>query len=249
MLFYFFTFLSQIDNTRGLQQPDSSSSGFPLNQILMFAMMMIVVFIVMRSTAKRTVYRQKNKGKTAQEIVKAQLKENPYHTIDRLQELMAALSDMSREINGQIDNRTAKLEILLTQADKKIQKYQDILDSIRAEQARPNNFDDKMPLPAEPVGLEPLTTMDLEIKEVNTVELKSVEQTASTGKIDIISEDEPEEIIPKKQENSFDNSSEKKQIIDLAQSGTPISEISRITGRPSGEVELILNLSGIKYGK
>jgi len=39
---------------------------------------------------------------------------------NQMSELMAALADLSRQINGQIDARLAKLEILLRQADEKI---------------------------------------------------------------------------------------------------------------------------------
>ena len=43
---------------------------------------------------------------------------------DQINELMARLADLSRQINGQIDTRTAKLEQLLHDADKAINKLE-----------------------------------------------------------------------------------------------------------------------------
>jgi DNA-binding NarL/FixJ family response regulator len=57
---------------------------------------------------------------------------------DQMSELMAALADLSRQINGQIDTRLAKLEILLRQADEKI----DILN-----QQKKQGTDKKQPSP------------------------------------------------------------------------------------------------------
>jgi hypothetical protein len=82
------------------------------------AIALLAVFLMTRTW--RRVARSKAHDKlSVHERVNMQLKgRNVYY--DQMGELMAALADLSRQINGQIDTRLARLEILLHQADEKI---------------------------------------------------------------------------------------------------------------------------------
>ncbi len=248
MLFYILTFLSDATS----EKPGSLSKQpfeIPLSTILLFGLFMFIFFIIMRATAKRSISSRNNPRKTARELVDSQLKENPYHTIERLEELMAALADMSRDINGQIDTRTAKLEILLGKTELKIAEYQKLIEEYKKltiENNRRNilladttdkkavfsieNKQNSEPDPVDPIA-EPIS---------HNVE----------SKIDIQVNDEmenEEEPAEPKIKSEAENANSK--ILSMANQGMSLSDISRLTGRPSGEVELILNLSGFKSRK
>ncbi len=233
-------------------------SGIPLQTIILFFMMLVVMFVILRSTSRKSIQiRDKNAGVTAREMIERQQRENPNNSISRLQELMAALADMSREINGQLDTRAAKLEILLAQADKKIEVYKKLLEESRSfdtqaradsktqnNTAQSGNRNNVKPVTVVSVPYTDTTTADIFITSDNEVQNAEEEQCNSVKETTTEIQPEPENA--PKQENAPDS---KQQVLDLAQSGLPIADISRLTGRPTGEVELILNLSGIKSRK
>ncbi|MBN2063230.1 MAG: hypothetical protein JW745_00395 [Sedimentisphaerales bacterium] len=233
-------------------------SGIPLQTIILFFMMMVVIFVVLRSTSRRSIaIRDKNAGVTAREMIDRQQRENPNSSISRLQELMAALADMSREINGQLETRAAKLEILLSQADKKIEQYERLLAESRNVdiQARSaNNTQGNTGQSGNRNNVKPVTVASVPYTDTTTADMylsvDSEEPLADEAQEKLVKETTPEIKTESQSENKQENVPEsKQQIIELAQSGLPIADISRLTGRPTGEIELILNLSGIKSRK
>ena len=240
MLFYLWNILAQNGLDDVVRRSSDKKPMLELSDILIIALMMVVVFIVMRSARNRTVAsRGKSKGK-AKEIVNNRLSENPNVSINRLQELMAALSDMSREISGQIDTRTAKLEILLAKADNQIAEYERKIAKLEAQNAMAS-------LAANKPVIEDLQSSISVSEEVddNSSESDSFENIAENAK----SEEIPPDGNLAQNEASghtMPQNGINAQIIKLARDGISLSEISRATGRPSGEIELILNLNGIK---
>lgn len=248
MLFYCFTLLAQISPEPKNQQ------AIPLDVIIYIGMFMAVIYVVMRSTAKRTMKSRNRDTQSYKDIAHRQLRENPYHTIERLEELMAALADMSREINGQIDTRTAKLEILLGHADKKIETYKDF---IKQEEIRIQELQNRVKHVAKETIPERETVINTENDVIADDEtptepepdtIRDYSDQSST--IDFrVTDNEITETEQAEPDNDKSQFLQTEQIITLAQKGLAMSDISRLTGRPSGEIELILNLSGFKGKK
>lgn len=238
-------------------------SQIPSSTFIIFGLLLVVVFLLMRSTHRRSIeIRNRNRGMTAREMVDQQMRDNPNHSIERLQELMAALADMSREINGQIDTRTAKLEILMAQADNQMTQMRQLVSELRMPERRKEidrpdhgNTNDSA-RHKEPGNLrnnvKPITIATVPYTDTTTADIDFIidnggEKELTNNKP--MAEKMPEVELKAVAENETVEPDNKKQILELAQSGLPIADIARLTGRPSGEVELILNLSGFKNRK
>ncbi len=244
MLFYLWNILAENGLDDIVSKGTDKKPMLELSDILTIALMMVVVFIVMRSTRRKTVNSRNKNRSNAKELVGRKLEENPNVTINRLQELMAALADMSREINGELDTRTAKLEILLAKADSQIAEYEKKLKKLQASQALTNLGTGKPPLiERHNSGIQEIKD---EIDKI-TSRMPEIESTIAPPPVkEAVPELEPK---PDTNNAGLDRpaNSVNDQIIKLAKDGIPLAEISRATGRPSGEIELILNLNGIKF--
>ena len=237
MLFYLWNILAE----NGLD--DIASKGaekkpfLQLSDIVTIALLMVVIFIVMRSTSRRSKASRSKGNSTAKELVNNKLAEKPNVSIRRLQELMAALADMSREISGQIDTRTAKLEILLAKADNQIAEYEKTFEKLRATQALNNLAANKPTISEPPASINISEKIDINIDEIDN----GMPEIHSTIAPAIAKQPEPDSSYQTQPANTVND-----RIIKLAKDGIPLTEISRATGRPTGEIELILNLNGIK---
>ena len=244
MLFYLWNLLAQSDLGNAAIDATEKKSAVQLSDIIIIALLMVVVFIVMRSTRRRAGNRNSSAKKTAKQLVDKRLSENPNITINRLQELMAALADMSREINGNIDTRTTKLELLLAKADKRIAEYELIMEKLQAQKAMEA-------LAAIRPSIQNAADTSDEIENIEEIiiedeGLETFDDGAGSADYSAM----PPEVEQQEKATSAGYNSKQgsinEQILTLARDGISLEEISRATGRPSGEVELILNLNGIK---
>ena len=113
--------------------------------------------------------------------------------------LLVELSEMARQMTGQLDTRAAKLEALLREADEKIAT----LRSLAAGGAAP-----------------PGVLIEAKLLESDAVPMRAAEDPVPP-------------LDPRHAE-----------VYDLADEGQSAQDIARQTGRPRGEVELILALRG-----
>ena len=113
----------------------------PWNMTGIFWLLLIVfaAFFLLRATSRRLARSQADKYLSVQERVNRKVKGQD-RVVSQMNELMAALADLSRQINGQIDTRLAKLEVLLSQADETIAKLDGVVGgrkrSVKAGQGR-----------------------------------------------------------------------------------------------------------------
>ena len=116
--------------------------------------------------------------------------------------LLVELSEMSRQMTGQLDTRAARLEALLREADQKIATLRS-LGSAGGGGATPHGV----------------------LVEAKLLESDAVPMRAAN---DAVSSVDPRHA----------------EVYDLADEGQSPQDIARHTGRPSGEIELILALRG-----
>jgi hypothetical protein len=112
--------------------------------------------------------------------------------------LLVELSEMARQMTGQLDTRAAKLEALLREADEKIA-------TLRSLQSG-----------GPPHGV----LVEAKLLEADAVPMRAADDAAVAA--------DPRHA----------------EVYDLADEGQSAQEIARQTGRPRGEIELILALRG-----
>jgi len=182
----------------------------------------IVIFlgVLLLVKSRQRVARSKAHDKlSVQERVQMQFRDRNIYC-DQMNELMAALADLSRQINGQIDTRLAKLEILLRQADEKI-------DALNRHKEKYPNSDQKQsstkkqPAPSEQAD-----------KELSGEDIKDIAAQFHQS------------LPPEKQTNGENLSPQARQILELFNQGISKIDIAQQLGRPIGEIELILSLAG-----
>lgn len=102
-------------------EPEGPGSGMDRSQLLLigglFVFGLFMVFVTQRRVSARQKSGKFRMKKVAQPVSLNREGMGIYHQI---YELMAELTDLSRQINGQLDTRLAKLEYLLNKADQAI---------------------------------------------------------------------------------------------------------------------------------
>ena len=83
----------------------------------------MIAFVMLRSARRRMAKSRDHDGLSVAEWVALTKPSRDMH--DQIGELMAELADLSRQINGQLDTRLARLEILLAEADRAIGRLSD----------------------------------------------------------------------------------------------------------------------------
>ena len=203
----------------GQAAEEGSPSGFDpfLKSAVWLGLIAVVVWIMLRSTHKRIAKNEARKNLTVKQRV-AEARQGSV-IVDRVTELMSELADMSRQVNGELDTRTAKLEILLDEADRKIAMLQSGLgegDSYVPSAESSASADSS-------VDLADNSRADDWPVNSSEVDSPSADSTAEDVAADL-------------------DSPEHQQIRDLAGEGFSAQEIARKVDRPVGEVELILAL-------
>jgi hypothetical protein len=130
----------------------------------------------------------------------------------QMQELLVELSDMSRQITGQLDTRAARLEVLIRQADERIAKLS------HADSTTPS------PTTITPVLVPEVSSSTSESSQVPD----PAPETDSTPMVAI------DEIVQPPAAH--------REVYVLADEGSSPQQIADRLSRPRGEIELILAL-------
>jgi hypothetical protein len=100
----------------------ASREGLPTPVILVFAAG-IIGLLMLYSTRRRIKRNQKNVNLSAKEQVARGMQGREVYA--QINELMGELADLSRQINGQLDTRLAKLQVILREADQAIARLEE----------------------------------------------------------------------------------------------------------------------------
>jgi len=206
-----------------LEKSHSPQLQIPPQIIWVFAIV-VGAYIIVRITMRRVMRHQKKF-----EIPLSQRLEEhraSLATQDQMHELMAALADLSRQINGQIDTRLAKLEVLMSQAESVIKRLEQTSGS-RA--------------PGSETAAQP--SFDATVGDVKEITRKIQDAEASQSSNEATEEIEA---VPDNANSSAELSPQAKQVLELARKGLTPMAIAKELSRPVGEIELILSLAGKK---
>ena len=186
-----------------------------LRSMAMLLGVIIISFVMVRH-AYRNYSRRKNRPHLSPQQKLRQSAEQGREICYEIGELMAELNDLSRQINGQLDTRLTRLDILLQQADERIAQLKSLSPSDDSTAAVSPG--DK-PTPPAPV----------------TVELIDEDAADPT-------EPPPAGTAPESPPSKLETP-QAREIVERSNRGQSIQDISREMGRPTGEIELILALS------
>ena len=125
----FFLLLAQVEQEikpvveQTVEQPEPST-WMSLQGVIWLLVILLAAFVMLRIARQRVLRSQALRGMPVRDRVARRVGSQENRTVNQISELMAALADLSRQINGQIDTRLAKLETLLEQADAVIKRLE-----------------------------------------------------------------------------------------------------------------------------
>ncbi len=102
----------------GQEATGNGNSGIPPDFIWIFIIILLGFFLMLRSWKRVQRSQARNKLSVSERVAQAMPQDNAFQ--NQIGELMTELADLSRQINGQLDTRMAKLEILQHRADATI---------------------------------------------------------------------------------------------------------------------------------
>lgn len=213
--------------TRLMDRIQSSDTMLP--NILLVGGVLLMVIIMMRSLRKKTKNdrRRMNTQGTPDERI-AQIHANAQSSMDPPRRLMVEAEEMARQLGAVLDNKAARLELLIEEADKKLAALNRTLvgSSIGAQPS-------ELPTQSQPA---PSRTIDPTLLDRARLEQDLAErQSRVAGRID------PSPLEPTEPEPAEPQSTQSK-VIELAETGLSNIEIAHQLNQPIGQVELILNL-------
>ncbi len=206
-----------------------------LPNILIIGAMVIVVVLVMRSL-KRTS--QANKARfnamgTPSERI-AEIREQAQSSMEPGRKLMVDAEDVARRMGAALDNKAARLELLIEEADLKLDQLNRAIAKSegRSPGASIGEETQSVPSPSPSRALDP-TVLDRARVEQDYEE----RQSRVAGRI------EPDPVQqPTRQPEPEPEITISDQIQALASAGKSSKEIATALQQPIGQVELILNL-------
>lgn len=227
--------------TSFLDQFRAENSMIP-NILLALGMIILVVlmFRSLKKTHKSNATRTNSMGSPAERI--EEIRHRAETSMEPAERLMVEAEDIARRLGAVLDNKAARLELLIEEADAKL----DQLNRAVSTQSRaPRNPTDSSPGEQEtPISTRPAVparSIDPSLLDRARLEQDQHERdTRVAGRIEPepanAQEPEPEEI------------SISDQIHELATQGKSSQEISRQLKQPIGQVELIMNLQNRANG-
>jgi len=203
-----------------LSQAEPSPVGGTLDTYrpyIFIAGIVVLTIVIMRSTIRRI---QKSRARS-QKSVKERVQDltGTQEMYSSMGNLMAELAELSRQINGQIDTRCAKLEILLKQADQAIEKLQSLQGNLPISKADPED-----------------TKRSKDSGEPPHRIFRESLSSSSEAK-PVFSENPPA---------STPETAQVREVLNLSAKGMSPVSIAKVLNRPVGEIELILSLNGKK---
>ncbi len=107
------------------QEPSGKISQNLAPYALVLGILILTAFMLI--SARRKIRRSRERdGLTVQERIQEQTRGRD--VCNQIGELMAELADLSRQINGQMDMRLTKMDLLLHQADQKMEALQHLME-------------------------------------------------------------------------------------------------------------------------
>jgi len=194
----------------------------------------LLAFFLLQRTQRRIARSQKDKQLSVQERVAKKFDGSDIYS--QISGQMAQLAELSRQINGQIDTRVAKLEILIAEAERAILKLEKITGKSPHEitEALVNSHADQDAASAIKAISEKFQNSPQNSQEHNSPSDEEIQDNT-----------ELEEIL-ESGVSSFEKTSNNQEILDLADKGFSAVQIAQKFNRPVGEIELVLSLSGKK---
>jgi len=202
------------------------------------AIALLALFLLQR-TQRRVARSQKDRQLSAQERVAKKF--NGSDIYSQISGQMAQLAQLSRQINGQIDTRVAKLEILIAEAERAILKLEKLTGKSPQEltEALAKSHTDEDAATA-------IKTISEKFKNLPGNSDVAVNQTTKNGGQSGNQDHDSFAEILESGVSSFENSSNNQEILELANKGLSVVKIAQKLNRPVGEIELVLSLSGKK---
>ncbi len=187
--------------------------------IVVVAAIIVAIVLLMLATQRRA----RESGPSPRDYAREQISRlrDQQGIRDDMEELLAQLQELSRQINAQADTKFAKLEAAVADADKRIER---LAQSLRAADAKSAKL--AAAVADADKRIEPLA-QSLRTAEGSPAAEAPAEDAASA---------------PEKEEQVEQQDPLRRQIFELADEGMSALEIARQTGRNTGEIELILNL-------
>ena len=193
--------------------------------ILVGAMALVGFFMLLKARGRVNRGRQHTDLSARERVAKVTKSRDIY---DNINELMARLADLSRQVNGQLDTRMAKLEKLLADADGKIEKLGEMGGGDAGEAAGGGRAES---------AAEYARNLAEEVRQVS-----EPVRGASGSKADGVGSGSASEQVD-------GGAAARQAVLELAQEGLTSRAIAQRLGRPVGEVELILSLAKKKADK
>jgi len=208
-----------------------------IRPFLFVAGIVLAAFMLMRWSQRRMMQNRSRSNLSVKDRVDQSRKGMEIYT--QIGELMSQLADLSRQINGQIDTRIAKLELLIGEADLTIDKLKKLTSN---DTHQIGNSDDQL----KQDGIETLRKISEKYHQIDLTQptehphsdLENNSESETPNHADNTKDRKP---------NRSDILLENQQILRLSQQGMSPIEIAQELNRPIGEIELILALNGKKY--
>jgi hypothetical protein len=194
----------------------------------------LLAFFLLQRTQRRVARGQQDRHLSVQERVTKKFDGSDIYS--QISGQMAQLAELSRQINGQIDTRVAKLEILIAEAERAILKLEKLTGKSPQEitEALAKSHADQDATAAIKAISEKFQNYPQDSQEQKSLSKEEIQDNA-----------ELEEIL-ESGVSSFEKTSNNQEILDLADKGLSAVQIAQKFNRPVGEIELVLSLSGKK---
>lgn len=203
-----------------------------LPNILLAVGMIVLVFLMfrtLRKTYKSNAARSNAMGTPSERI--EEIRHRAQTSMEPAERLMVDAEDVARRLGAVLDNKAARLELLIEEADAKLDQLNRAVSG-QSRQSQPATSPDE--IPAAGHATTPARSIDPSLLDRARLEQDQHERDSRVaGRI------EPEEVPaqPEPVEVSVSD-----QILQLANSGKSSQEIAQELKQPIGQVELILNL-------
>jgi len=206
-----------------------------MRPFLYVAAVVLAALLLMRWTQRRVIQSQQKKRPSVRQLANQTKAGSDIY--GQIGELMGQLADMSRQINGQIDTRIKKLEILLRDADQAAAKLEKLTGKDVTDQK-------STPTSSSGNGAAAIRKISEDFRQQQAA---SSEATGpARGEIEGPRSSGEAGGSPASAQKNSRISIENQQILAMDQQGMSAVEIAQELNRPIGEIELILALKGKK---
>lgn len=194
-----------------------------MSQIIALGLVVVALTVVMLSTRRRIARSRGSSGPGVRDRYAGYQKRQQVGRT--LEEVMAELDELARQVNGRLDLRFSKLEAVIRDADDRIAQLARMVRAARGEAV----VDITLPEAIPESGAAPVCRDPADNRSANdeSARIRGDQAANETGPA---------------RADSQTSSSPHAEIYSLADRGRTHIEIASVVGRTTGEVELILAL-------